>query len=152
VKRTLPSYGRYAKFRRLVRRDGGTTDTSSPVILFRDRRELLPLWGGRCPACGVVQYPKHRVCIECQTPGDLADVKLTRRGTLFTFTHDHILESPDPPTTHAVIDLDGGGRLYCQLTDCDPEAVQVDMPVELTFRRLHDGGGFTNYFWKARPA
>jgi len=27
-----------------------------------------------------------------------------------------------------------------------------DMPLELTFRRLHDGGGFHNYFWKARPA
>lgn len=152
VKRALPSYGRYAKFRRLVRKDGGSNDASSPVILFRDRREVLPLWGGRCPQCGVVQYPKHRVCIECQKPGQLEDVKLARRGTLFTFTHDHIFESPDPPTTHAVIDLDGGGRLYCQLTDCDPEAVQVDMPVELTFRRLHDGGGFTNYFWKARPA
>lgn len=26
------------------------------------------------------------------------------------------------------------------------------VPLELTFRRLHDGGGFHNYFWKARPA
>jgi len=26
------------------------------------------------------------------------------------------------------------------------------MPLELTFRRIHEGGGFNNYFWKARPA
>jgi 3-hydroxy-3-methylglutaryl CoA synthase len=152
TKRTLPSYGRYARFRRLMRHDGGTADQSSPVILFRDRAELLPLRGGRCGGCGVVQFPRHRVCIECGRTDGLDDVRLAHRGTLFTFTHDHIAESPDPPTTHAVVDLDGGGRLYLQLTDCDAEQIVLDMPLELTFRRLHEGGGFNNYFWKARPA
>ncbi len=152
TKRTLPSYGRYARFRRLMRRDPGGTDAASPVIHFRDRRELLPLHGGRCAGCGVVQFPKHRACIECGASDGLDDVRLGRRGTLFTFTHDHVAESPDPPTTHAVVDLDGGGRLYLQLTDCDAEQVALDMPLELTFRRLHEGGGFNNYFWKARPA
>ena len=152
VKRTLPSYGRYARFRRLVRGETSGGDPSSAVTMFRDRRELLPLYGGKCPRCGTVQFPKHRACIECSHPGGLDEIKLARRGKLFTFTNDHLFESPDPPTPHAVIDLDGGGRLYCQLTDCEPEHVQIDMPVELTFRRMHGGGGFNNYFWKARPA
>ena len=152
VKRMLPSYGRYARFRKLVRKEAVAAEPSSPVILFRDRKELLPLYGGRCPGCGTVQFPKHRVCIECAHPGGLEDVKLSRRGTLFTFTNDHLFESPDPPVSHAVIDLDGGGRLYCQLTDCEPERVEIGMPLELTFRKIHEGGGFNNYFWKARPA
>jgi 3-hydroxy-3-methylglutaryl CoA synthase len=152
VKRTLPSYGRYARFRRLVRKESGAGDQSSPVIAFRDRRELLPLTGGKCPACGTVQFPKHRVCIECSHTGGLEETRLARRGVLFTFTNDYMFESPDPPTAHAVVDLDGGGRLYLQLTDCDAERVAIDMPLELTFRRLHEGGGFNNYFWKARPA
>ncbi len=152
VKRTLPSYGRYARFRRLVRKESGAPDQSSPVIAFRDRKELLPLSGGRCPACGTVQFPKHRVCIECGHDGGLEDTRLARRGVLFTYTNDHMFESPDPPTTHAVVDLDGGGRLYLQLTDCDAERVAIEMPLELTFRRIHEGGGFNNYFWKARPA
>jgi hydroxymethylglutaryl-CoA synthase len=152
VKRTLPSYGRYARFRRLVRKESGAGDQSSAVIAFRDRRELLPLSGGKCPACGTVQFPKHRVCIECSHTGGLEETRLARRGVLFTFTNDYMFESPDPPTAHAVVDLDGGGRLYLQLTDCDPERVAIDMPLELTFRRLHEGGGFNNYFWKARPA
>jgi len=151
VKRTLPSYGRYARFRKLVRRDAAASDPSSAVVMFRDRRELLPLYGGKCPKCGVVQFPKHRVCIECAHPGGLDEMKLARRGRLFTFTNDYLHESPDPPTPHAVVDLDGGGRLYCQLTDCEPEQVAIDMPLELTFRRMHEGGGFHNYFWKARP-
>jgi hydroxymethylglutaryl-CoA synthase len=152
VKRTLPSYGRYARFRKLVRKETTAQDVSSPVVLFRDRKELLPLHGGKCPACHTVQFPKHRVCIECGHPGGLDDVALARRGTLFTFTNDYLFESPDPPVTHGVVDLDGGGRLYCQLTDCDADGVEIDMPLELTFRRMHDGGGFHNYFWKARPA
>ncbi len=152
VKRTLPSYGRYARFRRLMRKESGMPDVSTPVPLWRDRHELLPLHGGRCAACGVVQFPMQRVCIECGDGRGLADVKLARRGRLFTFTHDHVAETPDPPATHGVVDLDGGGRLYLQLTDCDPDRVAIDMPVELTFRKLHDGGGFPNYFWKARPA
>jgi hydroxymethylglutaryl-CoA synthase len=152
VKRTLPSYGRYARFRRLMRKDPGLGDVSSPVISFRDRGELLPLRGGKCPGCGVVQFPRHRVCIECGHVGGLEDVALGRRGTLFTFTNDYMFESADPPTTHGVVDLDGGGRVYLQLTDCDADRVAIGMPLELTFRRLHDGGGFHNYFWKARPA
>jgi len=152
VKRTLPSYGRYARFRHLVRKESGMPDVASPVVAFRDRKELLPLHGGRCPRCAVVQFPRFRACIECGHPDGLDDVALARRGTVFTFTHDYLHESPDPPTTHAVVDLEGGGRIYLQLTDCEADRVAVDIPVELTIRRLHDGGGFHNYFWKARPA
>jgi len=152
VKRTLASYGRYARFRRLLRRDGGSSDAASPVVAFRDRKELFALYGGRCPSCAVVQFPRHRVCIECGHADGLTEVRLGRRGRLFTFTNDYLFESPDPPVSHAVVDLEGGGRLYVQLTDCEPERVEIDMPLELTFRRLHDAGGFHNYFWKARPA
>src|SRR5207247_2481704 len=84
-------------------------------------------------------------------PYGLEEVKRARRGQLFTFTNDYLTESPDPPVTHAVVDLDGGGRLYVQLTDCEPERVEIDMPLELTFRKIHEAGGFNNYFWKARP-
>jgi 3-hydroxy-3-methylglutaryl CoA synthase len=152
LKRTLPSYGRYARFRRLLRKETVTADPSSAVVLFRDRRELLPLYGGKCPRCGTVQFPRHRVCIECANPDGLEEIRLARRGKLFTFTNDYLFESPDPPVTHAVVDLEGGGRLYVQLTDCEPERVEIDMPLELTFRKVHEGGGFNNYFWKARPA
>jgi 3-hydroxy-3-methylglutaryl CoA synthase len=152
VKRTLPSYGRYARFRRLVRKETVAGDVSSAVVMFRDRKELLPLHGGKCPRCGTVQFPKHRVCIECGHAGGLEDTRLARRGRLFTFTNDYLFESPDPPVSHAVIDLEGGGRLYTQITDCEPERVEIDMALELVFRKVHEGGGFNNYFWKARPA
>lgn len=151
-KRLLPSYGKYARFRRLIKRDSRGDDLSTPVVLFRDRRTVLSLHGGRCPHCETVQFPRHRVCIECGHRDGLVEHKLARRGTLFTFTNDYIHDSPDSPTSHGVVELDGGGRVYVQLTDVDPEQVAVDMPVELTFRKYHEGSGLQNYFWKARPA
>jgi hydroxymethylglutaryl-CoA synthase len=151
IKRTLSSYGKYARFRKLMRKDYTTTDTSTPVVLLRDQKEILPLHGGKCPKCNTVQFPIHRICIECGYRDGLQEVKLPRKGNLFTFTHDYLTETPDPPTTHAVIDLDGGGRVYVQLTDCEPERVQIGMPLELTFRKYHEGYGLKNYFWKARP-
>ncbi|MBI4635111.1 MAG: OB-fold domain-containing protein, partial [Candidatus Rokubacteria bacterium] len=65
---------------------------------------------------------------------------------------DHLVPSPDPPTVMVAADLEGGGRFYAQLTDCDPSAVDFDMPVELTFRRIHEGEDYVNYFWKFRPS
>ncbi len=151
VKRTLPSYGKYARFRKLMRKDYSTTDTSTPVVLLRDQKEILPLHGGKCPQCNTIQFPIHRICIECGYRGGLEEVKLPRQGKVFTFTHDFLVDSPDPPVTHTVVDLDGGGRLYVQMTDCEPEQVQIDIPVELTFRKYHEGFGLKNYFWKAKP-
>lgn len=151
VKRTLSSYGKYARFRKLMRKDYSTTDVSTPVVLLRDQKEILPLHGGKCPKCGTIQFPIHRICIECGYREGLEEVKLSRRGKLFTFTHDYLTETPDPPTTHAVIDLDSGGRVYVQMTDCEPERVAIGMPLELTFRKYHEGYGIKNYFWKARP-
>ena len=58
-------------------------------------------------------------------------MKLARRGKLFTFTNDFLHETPDPPVSHAVVDLDGGGRMYCQLTDCEPERVEIDIALAL---------------------
>jgi len=152
VKRLLPSYGKYARFRKLIRKEPPAADVSTPVVLHRDQKAILPLYGGTCPRCQAVQFPKHRACIECGCSDGLRDTKLSRRGTLFTFTNDYIFDAPDTPVSHAVVDLDGGGRIYVQLTDCDPERVQIDMPVELTFRKYHEGFGMNNYFWKAHPA
>jgi len=151
-KRLLGSYGKYARFRKLIRKETASDDLSTPVVLARDSQTILPLYGGRCPRCQTVQFPRHRVCIECGQREGLEPHKLARSGSVFTFTNDYLCDSPDSPVTHAVVELDGGGRVYVQMTDCDPEQVEIDMPVELTFRRYHEGSGINNYFWKARPA
>ena len=49
------------------------------------------------------------------------------------------------------IDLDGGGRLLVQMTDYEYEPVKIGDRVELVFRKMHEAGGYHNYYWKARP-
>ncbi|MBI4728545.1 MAG: hydroxymethylglutaryl-CoA synthase family protein [Acidobacteria bacterium] len=152
-KRMLPSYESYLRFRRLLPSDA-SDPRSSTVTYWRDRAQALPLYGVRCTACGVVQFPANRSCIECFAFDRMEPAKLARRGAVFTFTLDHLAggEYLETPVPRAVVDLDGGGRIFLEVTDADPRAVRIGMPVELTFRKIHEGAGFKNYYWKARAA
>lgn len=147
--RPLRHYGKFLRFRRHVETEILRAFASAPALV-REERQNLRLWAQRCEACGTVAYPRRHLCGQCGSPR-LREHKLRRRGRIFTFTRDHLVPTPDPPTVMAAVDLDGGGRFYAQVTDCDPATVAVDMPVELTFRRLHEGEGYPVYFWKFRP-
>jgi 3-hydroxy-3-methylglutaryl CoA synthase len=147
--RPLRHYGKFLQFRRLVETEPVRAFTGLPVM-EREERQDLRLYGQRCRACGAVQYPRRHVCWQCSGK-ELPDHRLSRRGRVFTFTKDHLVPSPDPPTVMVAADLAGGGRFYTQLTDGDPDLVTFDQAVELTFRRFHEGGGLANYFWKFRP-
>ena len=89
----------------------------------------------------------------CQARGEfLEEIPLSdRKGTLFTYSMDERAPVIDPPNVQAVVNLEGGGRFYSQMTDRDVKALKVGMPMELTFRRIHDALGVHNYFWKCRP-
>jgi 3-hydroxy-3-methylglutaryl CoA synthase len=147
--RPLAHYGKMLQFRRLVEGETIKAFTGLPVMQ-REERQDLRLYGQKCGACGAVQYPRRHLCWQCSAR-DLGEHRLSRRGRVFTFTKDHLVPTPDPPTVMVAADLDGGGRFYTQMTDCDPATVGFDMPVELTFRRFHEGGELVNYFWKFRP-
>ena len=147
--RALQHYGKLLRFRRLVETEPARAFTGLPVM-EREERQDLRLYGQRCAACGATQYPRRHVCWRCSGK-EFAEQRLSRLGRVFTFTKDHLVPSPDPPTVMLAADLEGGGRFYTQLTDGDPDAVTFDLPVELTFRRFHEGGGLANYFWKFRP-
>jgi len=147
----LPSYERYLRARAVLPGEPmGEAVTS--VLEWKELRQDVRLYGSRCESCGLVQYPQARVCIGCHVPDRMTEHKLAKRGTVFTFTIDNLAQVPEHPLPMAVIDLEGGGRVYLQVTDAAEGEVKVGAPVELTFRRLHEGGGNRNYFWNARPA
>ena len=54
--------------------------------------------------------------------------------------------------TVTVIDFDGGGRGAFNMTDREPEEVQVGQQVEMTFRKLYLDRGIHNYYWKTMPS
>ena len=150
-------YPTYLTWRGQLRREPPRRpDPSAPVAPAARRTDTwkFAFTGSRCDACGTRHLPPARVCVNCRavdqmTPERLADVE----GTIATFTVDRLAASLHPPVVAAVIDLDGGGRVTCELTDVDPDAVAVGDRVELTFRRLHTTAsvGVHNYFWKAKP-
>jgi uncharacterized OB-fold protein len=71
------------------------------------------------------------------------------RGTVVTYTVDHLAFSPSPPMVQAVIDVDGGGRCTLEVADAEPERLRVGARVGFTFRRLFTAGDVHDYFWKA---
>jgi 3-hydroxy-3-methylglutaryl CoA synthase/uncharacterized OB-fold protein len=147
----VPSYARFLRARAVLPPEPmGEAVTS--ITEWKELKQDVRLYGSRCEACGLVQYPQARVCLGCGARDRMADHKLRRRGTVFTFTIDHLAQVPEHPLPMVVVDLEGGGRLYLQTTDAAEGEVKVGTPVALTFRRLHEGGGNRNYFWKARPA
>ena len=147
----LPTYEKYLKFRRMIGQDETPVELISNVLQARELQQDTRLYGTRCGGCGLVQYPMARVCLQCKGREGLEPVKLKKKGMIFTYTVDHLAANLDHPMGMVVVDLEGGGRLYLQMTDCTPEDVKIGAPVELTYRRLHAGGENYNYFWKARP-
>ena len=145
----LAHYGKYLAFRRHVETETIRAFSSMPTML-REERQNFRLYGQKCEGCGAVSYPRRHLCWQCSSDR-LTDHRISRRGRVFTFTKDHLVPNPDPPTVMVAADLEGGGRFYAQLTDCDPGAVTFEMPVELAFRRIHEGEDVVNYFWKFRP-
>jgi len=149
-KRPLMNYEKFLKFKSILPSEP-LAPFSSWALFWKERKQNLQLYGTRCKRCGAFAYPRRRVCLKCNAKDEYEDVKLPKRGKVYTFAKDHLFPSLDPPTLMVVVDMDGGGRFYGQLTDCDPTQVKIGMPVELTFRRFHQGDGFYNYFWKLRP-
>jgi 3-hydroxy-3-methylglutaryl CoA synthase len=149
----LPGYDMYLRFRQLLatehdRRAGAGLSATKH---FRDRDTDVTLLGQKCRRCGQVQFPRQRVCYTCYAKDEFEPVRLSDKiGTVRSFTFDNFAGSPNPPLVAGIVDVEGA-RLYIQMTDVDPKEVKLGMPVELTFRKIHEAGGTPNYFWKSTP-
>lgn len=106
----------------------------------------------RCLECGFRHLPPTRVCLGCRAVDRMAQERLAEvPGRIVTFTVDRLAYSLSPPVIGVVVDFDGGGRYRCQLTDADPDSLEIGQHVEMAFRRISSAQGVHNYFWKARP-
>ncbi len=108
--------------------------------------------GSRDRSSGAVHLPPQRVSVKGGAVDDMELVPMADvEATVATFTIDRLAYSPSPPTIAVVIDFDGGGRFTSELTDADPDEVEIGMRVRMTFRRVLTADGVHNYFWKATP-
>lgn len=154
------SYGQYATWRSLVPVEASTLPDRPPLSLpgrWRERRAIAALYGSKCQKCGTPQISQigqtTRVCANCQAKDEFEPYKFSdKKATLFSYAIDQLMPTLNPPGVNGVIDFEGGGRLICELTDCDINEVAVGMELEMTCRKMFESKGVHNYFWKAKPA
>jgi hydroxymethylglutaryl-CoA synthase len=155
VKNDQISYSDYLKWRNLIKTEAPRrpeTDRPSAPALYRNYHQNLGFTGSKCRNCGTPQFPKQRVCVQCQAKDEMDDYRFVGQSAkVTTFTLDYLAASPAPPMIVAVVDFEEGGRIICEVTDCNMKEIEIGMNVEMTFRRLYEAGGISNYFWKARP-
>lgn len=158
-RKTNVDYGTYLYWRDLVPTEASSLpERSEPSLAsrWRERKMVTALYGYKCRKCGTPQLnpngKKIRICINCQAKDDFEDYKFSdKTGKLFTYAVDQLQPTKNSPGLNGIIDFDGGGRFISELTDYDIEKAHVGMPVEMTFRKLFQGKGIINYFWKAKP-
>jgi 3-hydroxy-3-methylglutaryl CoA synthase len=155
-KRPLSSYAKYLSYRGLLEPQPGEPFRLFPsaTASWRERNWAIRMHGSQCKNCGTVTFPIERVCYNCQSKDNFQEVRLSdKKARVFTFTLDNLAGRSDDPTIPQIgVEFDyQNTRAYLAMTDCDPGEVRIDMPVEMTFRRLYEGAGMYNYFWKCRP-
>ena len=152
----LPSYEKYQQFRNLISKEAAPHPGIAVYLplMWRDRTVVISLHAGKCNKCGAIQFPPQRVCIRCQAKDDYHEISLSdKKGNIFTFSKDFLAPSANPPVVRCVVEFEGGGRLLGVMTDCDPDKVEVNLPVSMTFRKVVDSPniGVHSYFWRCTP-
>jgi len=161
-KKMMENYNAYLTWRGIVPQEEARRPTKTPARLsamWRENKQQIGLWGIRCKQCGTVQYDNGagattpiRICASCGAQDNFDDYNFAKKkATVFSFTHDNLAPVADPPATVVLIDFDGGGRAFFDLTDRDPAELEVGTEVEMTFRRMQINRGLSIYHWKARP-
>jgi 3-hydroxy-3-methylglutaryl CoA synthase/NAD(P)-dependent dehydrogenase (short-subunit alcohol dehydrogenase family)/putative sterol carrier protein len=159
-KKTIEQYPKFLKFRDLVQTEMGiraeAPTQTAMTVLWRKRRMILGLTGGRCTACGTPQFPKMDICVnpDCRQVHTQEDYEFAEKPAFIkTFTGDLLTVSVDPPAVYGMIQFAEGGRFMADFTDCELADVWVGQPVRLSFRKRYTDKdrGFSGYFWKAVP-
>jgi 3-hydroxy-3-methylglutaryl CoA synthase/NAD(P)-dependent dehydrogenase (short-subunit alcohol dehydrogenase family)/putative sterol carrier protein len=159
-KKTVDTYTKFLRFRELLATEMGIRaefpSQTAMTVLWRQRKMLLGMVGGKCAKCGTPQFPKMDVCVnpKCrsvhtQQDYEFADVP----ASVKSFTGDLLAVSVDPPAIYGMVQFEGGGRFMADFTDCELSDVKVGQKVALAFRKRYTDKerGFTGYFWKAVP-
>jgi hypothetical protein len=111
---------------------------------FRAIKDEARILGTHCRACDLVYVPAAMFCERCFAELD-EWVEVAGRGRVFTFTvltRDLDDRPLDEPAVLAYVRLEGAdGGLVHYLSEVDPEAVEVGMPVEAVFKKTAEREG-----------
>ena len=121
-----------------------------PRMLPEPTPETRHFWDGckegelrlqRCTSCKDSYFPPRPFCPKCGER-DVEVYKASGKGVLWSYVINH-RPRPDmgtEPYAIAVVKLDEGPTMMTNIVGCPqtPEALQLDMPVEVTFESFSD--------------
>ncbi len=134
-KKTTDNYMKFLKFRELIDPETGIR-AEAPVqtamtALWRNRKMILGMVGGKCTACGTPQFPPADICVNpaCGHVGPMEDYEFAGvPARIKSFTGDLLAVSVDPPAIYGLVQFEGGGRFVADFTDCELNDLKVGMP------------------------
>jgi 3-hydroxy-3-methylglutaryl CoA synthase len=148
-------YGKFLSWRGMVTTEPPRRPEPARVsstAAFRSEGWKYGFVGSRDKTSQAVHLPPSRVSMKGGAIDDMEPIELAdTEATIATYTIDHLSYSASPPIVFAILDFDGGGRFPVELTDVDPETVDIGDKVAMTFRKLYTADGIHDYFWKAKP-
>jgi|SRR5690606_4895614 len=107
---------------------------------FWDYCKAGELRAQRCASCGRLRHPPRPTCAECGS-FDLEWVKLSGRGTIYTYAVSHQAVHPALegriPHTAILVQLEEGPLMTSNLVEGD-DRVAIGLPVEVVFERVTD--------------
>ena len=122
---------------------------------WRLQRQNYQLVGEQCQECGAKIFPPRDVCPECTEPA-YEPYAFSGRGEVYSHTTIH--NAPEGyqeyvPYAVALVKLEEGPLVTAQLTDVQPDQVEIGMPVEMVTRKVREFGedGVILYGYKFRP-
>ena len=94
----------------------------------------------RCRACAKAYFPPRPFCPRCASR-DVEVFRASGRATLASYViHHRPAPGFEPPYAIALVDLQEGPRMMTNIVGVPqtPEALVLDMPLEVCFERLDD--------------
>lgn len=112
--------------------------------------ETQPFWAGvddhellikHCNACGEYHFYPRPFCPKCWSD-DVEWFEASGRATLYTWSIVHVNELPPfnerLPYVAALVDLEEGPRMMTTLVDCDFDAIEAGMALEVVYEQVSD--------------
>lgn len=109
------------------------------------------LLGNKCKSCGQVFFPKAVFCLTCLNE-DMEDLKLSRKGKLYSYTIVHMPSMHfQPPYAIGYVVLPEGVRIFAPLEIVEGKSFQIDMEMEVIIDKLwqEDDNEVIGYRFKA---
>jgi len=96
-----------------------------------------------CADCGARQLHPRPGCRSCGS-GELGWLEAEGVGEVYAHTvirraTEHPWFADEVPYVVAMVELPEGPSLWTTVVDCPPEAVEIGMPVEVTFEAVAEG-------------